>query len=100
MININITATELLGFGLLCGFMVSSFMCMVVEWKRDKKEIVVESSKWYLREQCQRIRDDLELINELTETQKIKEIIQNIIVTSFKIEADATGKDLYELINQ
>jgi hypothetical protein len=58
----------------------------------------MEPNKWYIKEQCDRIRDHAECIEGMIPNKKIIEHIKKIIFMSYKIEADALGKDLCDLV--
>ena len=57
-----------------------------------------EHSKWYIKEQCERIRLDVKIVESISSDKKIRAILQNIAIASYKIEADVLGKDLSELL--
>ena len=56
-------------------------------------------NKWYIKEQCEKIRDDAKFIENLTDNKDIWDLLANITVAAYKIEADATGKDLKDLVD-
>ena len=60
----------------------------------------MESNKWYIKEQCEKIRDDAEIIDDMTKCPDIWKLLQKIIVSAYKIEADVLGKDLKDLVDQ
>ena len=56
-------------------------------------------NKWYIKEQCEKIRDDVELLKESPGHKLGMNLLLNRIVTSsYKIEADILEKDVAELI--
>ena len=57
-------------------------------------------NNWYIREQCEKIRDDAELIENMTKCPATWELLQKIIVAANKIEADVVEKDLDNLIKK
>lgn len=60
----------------------------------------MQHSKWYIKEQCERIRDDVAAIEKLVDPKEILTALENITLTSYKIEADAIGVDLVELVKR
>ena len=60
----------------------------------------MEPTGWYIKAICEKIRDDAEAAEKMTDNKNILDILQGIVVASYKIEADATGKDLYDLVNE
>ncbi len=56
-------------------------------------------NRWYIKEQCEKIRDDAEFIENLTINKDVWELLQSITVAAYKIEADALGKDLGDLMS-
>ena len=60
----------------------------------------MEPNKWYIKEQCERIRGEVEAIELLTANEEALVMLENVIVAAYKIEADVTGKDLSDLVDQ
>jgi hypothetical protein len=55
------------------------------------------NSGWYIKAQCQRIRDTAEAIEDRTHSSEISELVQTIILAAYKIQADSSGIDIVDL---
>ncbi len=95
----DVTPPALFGLGALVGFMVSTFLMILTEWKFSMKDKLMEN-KWYIKEQCEKIRDDADFIEELTPNKEINKLLQKIIISAYKIEADALDRDLSDIIKR
>ncbi len=62
-------------------------------------EGTIMENSWYIKEQCEKIRDDAEAIEGMSARKDIWELLQRIVVAAYKIEADAVGKDLGDLMS-